>query len=181
MLKGGGYSPPRAGPRDSRPEVSRVRRGGSGPAPGARPVGPTIASPVRGFRSTRGGPVRLVALELAALARPAGHVDGVGLGVRVGVLLPDLDRLVGLARNEARARLVEFRVVDAGLAREGARLRDGGEALEAVARRVVPELEGPVVAGGREDAVRVDVDRVYLCGIPTDSRYLQLECSGTNF
>ena len=30
--------------------------------------------------------------------------------------------------------------------------------------------------------VRRDFDRVRdLCGIPTDSRYLQLECSGTNF
>jgi len=62
-------------------------------------------------------------------------------------------------------------------------VRDG-----AAARRARLDVRGAV---GLEDADAVEEDVVDaagrlgpdrdLCGIPTDSRYLQLECSGTNF
>ena len=50
----------------------------------------------------------------------------------------------------------------------------GDEAVEREERR------GRGARGPREE-LRAEAERLGLCGIPIDSRYLQLECSGTNF
>ena len=83
-------------------------------------------------RATRGAGER----GAASVALPlAGRlvVDGVRLCRRLGVLLPDLDRLVRLAGDEARAGLVEGGAVDPALGLERARLRDCLRRLEVVA------------------------------------------------
>ena len=98
---------------------------------------------------------KLVPLVLAVLLGPLLHVDGVRVLVGLVVLGPDLDGLVGFARDEAAAGEVEAHGVDARLGVEGPRLHDGVHLLEAVARFVVPEVEAPVVAPRHEHPVLV--------------------------
>lgn len=76
------------------------------------------------------------------------------------VLLPDLDRLVGLADDEPQSGAVEGRAHDAGLGVEAAGLGGRVEALEAVAGLPVPEADAAVVAAGEEHIVLVDGERV---------------------
>eukprot|EP00961_Rhodomonas_salina_P204101 2754095-Rhodomonas_salina.4 len=105
---------------------------------------------------------------LASLALPpllgAGSrglpVNRVRLGRGVLVLLPDLDRLVGLARDQARAGLVKGHGVDAGLRLERARLHNRLLGVEVVPGLPVEELHVPVVLAGHEHVVVVDRDRV---------------------
>ena len=73
----------------------------------------------------------------------------------------------------------EARVARAGaLAAAGARARRAEASAAASFAAVVERLEA-AEAESRGRAERLA--RAELCGIPTDSRYLQLECSGTNF
>ncbi len=67
------------------------------------------------------------------------EVDGVGLGGGVRVLLPELDRLVGLGGEQARAGHVKAGREDARLALQRSRLHDRLPLLEAVAALPVPE------------------------------------------
>lgn len=62
-----------------------------------------------------------------------------GLWRRILVLLPELDRLVGLAGQQAAARLIEGGGEDACLALDGPWLHDGLPGLEVVAAGPVPE------------------------------------------
>jgi len=55
----------------------------------------------------------------------------------------------------------------------------GRDAYGVLARRYEGGTPGPTLRVSPGDRVAITVEN--LCGIPTDSRYLQLECSGTNF
>ena len=115
--------------------VSGTQRDHDGAALGAVQLMPAAGWDVNlpePSRATRGAGER----GAASVALPlAGRlvVDGVRLCRRLGVLLPDLDRLVRLAGDEARAGLVEGGAVDPALGLERARLRDCLRRLEVVA------------------------------------------------
>ena len=107
-------------------------------------------------RSTDASTQHHTLLILFAVAVAAVKVDRMALHRRIRVLAPNLDRLVGLSRDEARARLVKGGGEDAALRLERSRLRDRLERLEVVARLVVPHVYQARVARGGHHAVLVE-------------------------
>eukprot|EP00282_Hemiselmis_andersenii_P014384 CAMPEP_0114111388 /NCGR_PEP_ID=MMETSP0043_2-20121206/1828_1 /TAXON_ID=464988 /ORGANISM="Hemiselmis andersenii, Strain CCMP644" /LENGTH=351 /DNA_ID=CAMNT_0001203419 /DNA_START=10 /DNA_END=1061 /DNA_ORIENTATION=- len=83
-------------------------------------------------------------------------LDGVGLLRCVLILLPDLDRLVGLTGDEPRARDVKGGGVDASLTLQGPRLHLRLLRLKVVPRAPVEELDRPVVIASHKHVVPVD-------------------------
>lgn len=72
------------------------------------------------------------------------------------VLLPNLDGLVRLARDQPRPRQIELRREDPVLGVQTPRLRHGPRGLEAVSRSVIPKVHGAVVGRAQDDSVVVD-------------------------
>ena len=95
-----------------------------------------------------------------ALLPPRRHVDRVRNLARAVVLLPYLDRLVRLARDQPGTRQVELGREYPVLGVEAARLGHRARRLEAVAGAVVPEPHRAVVGAAHHDAVVVHGQRV---------------------
>lgn len=87
-------------------------------------------------------------------------VERVRLFRRVFILLPDLDRLVGLSGDKTQARLVECRTHNTGFSFKGTRLCNTLAMLETMAGLPVVERGFTVIATSEHNVVLVHGERV---------------------
>ena len=98
----------------------------------------------------------LVSPSLLCARCSRGPINGVRLRRRVLVLLPDLDRLVRLGRDETRASLIKRARKDTRLRLERARLNACHFCVEVITRFPIHEAQRSVVVAGDSYVIVID-------------------------
>ena len=97
---------------------------------------------------------------------PLLHINRISLRTRLLLFLPNLDRLIRLARNQPRSRQIERAREDARLAIQRSRLHHGAFLLEAVPRFPVTEPEHSIVPSREQNALLIHRNRVQNVVVP---------------